>query len=177
MLFRSPKRIRRRADAPRAFPDGFRRDRGSGAFRFPAGAADSPVRRITTGWEHYRGQLGGVWEVWRGKAASDNVTWDAVAIPHCFNAWDAVDPDHAYYQGPGWYRTSFAARNPFPNGRTLLHFEGAGQKSEVFVGLESVGQHVGDYDEFTLDITLAAARAARRPDAKGQVQELLAIKG
>jgi beta-galactosidase/beta-glucuronidase len=84
---------------------------------------------------------------------------------------------HAYYQGPGWYRTSFAARNPFPNGRTLLHFEGAGQKSEVFVGLESVGQHVGGYDEFTLDITLAAARAARRPDAKGQVQELLAIKG
>src|ERR1035441_7887093 len=62
----------------------------------PAGAADSPVRRMTTGWEHYRGQLGGVWEVWRGKAASDNVTWDAVAIPHCFNAWDAVDPDHAY---------------------------------------------------------------------------------
>src|ERR1035441_5764128 len=89
-------RARRRADAPRTFPDGFRRDRGSGAFRFPAGAADSPVRRITTGWEHYRGQLGGVWEVWRGKAASDNVTWDAVAIPHCFNAWDAVDPDHAY---------------------------------------------------------------------------------
>jgi beta-galactosidase len=143
----------------------------------PAGAADSPVRRMTTGWEHYRGQLGGVWEVWRGKAASDNVTWDAVAIPHCFNAWDAVDPDHAYYQGPGWYRTSFAARNPFPNGRTLLHFEGAGQKSEVFVGLESVGQHVGGYDEFTLDITPAAARAARRPDAKGQVQELLTIKG
>src|ERR1039457_5318972 len=47
----------------------------------PAGAADSPVRRMTTGWEHYRGQLGGVWEVWRGKAASDNVTWDAGAKP------------------------------------------------------------------------------------------------
>ena len=135
-----------------------------------AGAAEPTVRRLTGAWEHYRGQLGGVWEVWRGKAASDNVTWDAVAMPHCFNAWDAVDPDHAYYEGPGWYRTSFAAQNPFANGRTLLHFEGAGQKSEVFVGLESVGRHVGGYDEFTLDITETAARAAKRPDAKGLVQ-------
>ena len=40
----------------------------------PAGAADSPVRRMTTGWEHYRGQLGGVWEVWRGKAASEGTS-------------------------------------------------------------------------------------------------------
>ena len=86
-------------------------------------------------------------------------------MPHCFNAFDAVDPDHAYYEGPGWYRTTFAAQNPFPNGRTLLHFEGAGQKSEVFVGLERAGSHVGGYDEFTIDITDAAARsrqAARR---------------
>jgi beta-galactosidase len=136
----------------------------------PAGAADSPVSRLSARWEHYRGQLGGIWEVWRGKAASDNVTWDAVAVPHCFNAWDAVDPDHAYYEGPGWYRTSFAVQNPFANGRTLLHFEGAGQKSEIFVGLESAGRHVGGYDEFTIDITDAAARATKRPEAKRQVQ-------
>ncbi|HEV3202569.1 MAG TPA: glycoside hydrolase family 2 TIM barrel-domain containing protein [Bryobacteraceae bacterium] len=134
-------------------------------------ATDSPpVRRLTDGWEHYRGGLGGVWEVWRGKAASDNVTWAKVAMPHCFNAWDAVDPDRAYYEGPGWYRTTFASENPYPNGRTLLHFEGAGQRSEVFVGLESVGKHVGGYDEFTLDITDAAPRSARRPEAAGRVE-------
>ncbi len=135
-----------------------------------AATNDAAVRRLTTGWEHYRGQLGTVWEAWRGKAASDNVAWDAVTLPHCFNAFDSVDPDHAYYEGPGWYRTAFAAQNPFPKGRTLLHFEGAGQKTEVFVGLESAGKHVGGYDEFTLDITDAAARSAKRPDAKGQVQ-------
>jgi len=130
----------------------------------------APVLRLTEGWEHYRGGLGGIWEVWRGKAASDNVTWTKVAIPHCFNAWDAVDSDHAYYEGPGWYRTTFAAANPYPNGRTLLHFGGAGQRSEVFIGLESVGRHVGGYDEFTFDITEAAARSARRPEAQGKVE-------
>ena len=32
-----------------------------------------------------------------------------------------------------------------------------------------MGEHVGGYDEFTVDITDAAARADKRPDAKGQV--------
>jgi beta-galactosidase len=115
------------------------------------------IHRLTDGWEHYRGALGGIWEVWRGKAASDNVAWDKVAVPHCFNAMDAADPDHAYYEGPGWYRTSFPVENPYPKGRTLLHFEGAGQRSEVFVGMKSIGRHVGGYDEFTYDITGAAS--------------------
>jgi beta-galactosidase len=146
----------------------------AGAALSPA-APDSPtVRRLSRGWEHYRGGLGGIWEVWRGKAASDNVAWDAVAMPHCFNAFDAVDPDHAYYEGPGWYRASVEVQNPFVNGRTLLHFEGAGQKSEVFVGLERAGSHLGGYDEFTIDITEAAARAkpANSKDSKVQLAVL-----
>jgi beta-galactosidase len=140
------------------------------AFSSSAAADSTTVHRLSEGWEHYRGNLGGVWEAWRGKAASDNVTWDKVAMPHCFNAIDSVDPDRAYYQGPGWYRTTFALQNPFPNGRTLLHFEGAGQRSEVFVGLESVAQHVGGYDEWTVDITDAAARCVKRPEAGGKVE-------
>jgi beta-galactosidase len=139
--------------------------------RTGAAAPDTPVvRRLADGWEHYRAGLGGIWEVWRGKAAAANVAWDQVGLPHCFNARDAVDPDQPYYQGPGWYRTTFALDNPYPGGRTLLHFEGAGQRSEVFVGLESAGRHVGGYDEFTIDITDAAPRSAARPDAHGQVQ-------
>jgi beta-galactosidase len=123
----------------------------------PAVAAGTQSQRLTTGWEYYRGNLGGAWEVWRGKAASDNVTWNAVELPHCFNARDAVDPDEHYYQGPGWYRTHLKAANPYPNGRTLLHFEGAGQRSTVYVGQKMVGEHVGGYDEWTVDITEAAA--------------------
>lgn len=74
-------------------------------------------------------------------------------MPHCYNAWDAVDPDRTYYQGPAWYRTTAHLDNPFADGRTLLHFEGAGQNSEVFAGLQSLGCHIGGYDEFTFDLT------------------------
>lgn len=117
-------------------------------------------QRLDNGWEFYQGTLGSTWEIWRGDKAADNVTWQPVTLPHCFNARDSVDPDGRYYQGPGWYRTRLKVENPFPNGRTLLHFDGAGQKSQVFVGMERVGEHVGGYDEWTVDITDAAARAA-----------------
>ena len=51
--------------------------------------------------------MGGPWEVFRGKAASDNVQWDAIkSMPHCFNAYDAVDPGCGYYQDPDWYWTT-----------------------------------------------------------------------
>ncbi|MGH9971279.1 MAG: glycoside hydrolase family 2 TIM barrel-domain containing protein [Pyrinomonadaceae bacterium] len=124
--------------------------------------------RVLTGWDYRRGGLGGVWEVWR-KANDDATTWQPVELPHCFNAFDAVDPDTPYYQGPGWYRTRLRLENPYPRGRTLLHFEGAGQKTEVYVFTSKVGEHVGGYDEFTVDITESAASALRNEANKGLV--------
>jgi len=127
------------------------------------GAGSSNVTRLPDGWEFYRGSVGSIWEVWRGDKATDNVEWTPVSIPHCFNARDAVDPDMRYHQGPGWYRTRRRLANPFPAGRTLLRFDGAGQKSEVFVGLEKVAEHIGGYDAWEVDITEAAARALANP--------------
>jgi beta-galactosidase len=68
-----------------------------------------------------------------------------------------VDPNVNYYQGPGWYRTQLTVLNPYPGGRTRLHFEGAGQKTEVYIYTTKVGSHVGGYDEWTVDITQAVA--------------------
>jgi beta-galactosidase len=128
-----------------------------------ASGAGAASRRLDSGWEYYQGSLGGIWEVWRGSNATDNVAWTPVRLPHCFNAFDAVDPDAHYYQGPGWYRARLQVANPFAGGRVLLHFEGAGQKTQVYAGLEKTGPlHIGGYDEFTVDITDAAARAAAK---------------
>src|SRR5215813_5611974 len=71
--------------------------------------------RLISGWEHYRGSLGGPWEVWHGSSAKNPNRWTKVELPHCFNARDAVDPDTAYYRGQGWYRTSLQSTNAFPN--------------------------------------------------------------
>jgi beta-galactosidase len=108
-------------------------------------------------WEYRRGSLGGPWEAWR-KANDDANVWNKVEVPHCFNAFDSVDPDVPYYQGPGWYRIKISLENPYHEGRTLLHFEGAGQKTDVYVHTEKVASHVGGYDEFVVDITEQAKK-------------------
>ncbi|TAL06255.1 MAG: DUF4982 domain-containing protein, partial [Verrucomicrobia bacterium] len=132
-------------------------------------AIETNITRLDAGWEYYQGDLGSTWELWRGDKATDNVVWSPVTLPHCFNARDAVDPDAPYYQGPGWYRTRLKLANPFPNGRTLLRFDGAGQKAQVFVGLDKVGEHVGGYDQWEVDITDFASRVVTNGWSKGDV--------
>jgi beta-galactosidase len=107
--------------------------------------------RLTMGWEYFQGPLAAA-AVWAPAAE-----WKQIELPHCFNAYDACDPDVTYYRGQGWYRTHLHAGNPFPKGRTLLHFEGAGQTSTVYIGETLIGKHIGGYDEFVWDITDAVA--------------------
>ncbi len=117
-------------------------------------------KRLNKGWQYLKGDLGGIWEAVRPFKKGDPESvpvWAPVVLPHCFNATDAVDPDVNYYQGPGWYKTTLKVDNPYKNGRTLLHFEGAGQKTQVYIYTNKVGEHVGGYDEWTLDITDAVA--------------------
>ena len=108
------------------------------------------ARRLSTGWEYVQATLSGPWEAWHSEEIA---VWQKVAMPHCFNAYDGCDPDTPCYRGNGWYRTYVPIANPFPNGRTLLHFEGAGQTTTVYVGEKLAGKHVGGYDEFVFDIT------------------------
>ncbi|GAB1855226.1 glycoside hydrolase family 2 TIM barrel-domain containing protein [Flavobacteriaceae bacterium MHTCC 0001] len=108
--------------------------------------------RLIDGWEFKKGNVGSVYEIWRHEKHSYQ-PWDKVSLPHTVNALDAVDPDVKYYQGEMWYRKNLKIDNPYPKGRTLLHFEGAGMKTNVYTYLKEVGNHVGGYDEFTMDMT------------------------
>lgn len=116
--------------------------------------------RLNEGWSFLKGDIGAPIEAFRvGKNAQVPI-WTNVTLPHCYNAADAVDPDVNYYQGPAWYRTFLDIDNPYDNGRTILHFEGAGQKTKIFVYDKKVGSHVGGYDEFSVDITDACRELA-----------------
>jgi beta-galactosidase len=126
-------------------------------------------KRLDSGWEFRQGPTLGIWEIWR---TEENDLWEPATLPHCFNATDACDPDQPYYRGQGWYRTRLDLENPFADGRTILHFQGAGQTTTLWVGSTLIGTHKGGYDEFVFDITdavqrLSAAdqgrRAGRRP--------------
>lgn len=126
--------------------------------------------RLNEDWSFLRQDLGSVWEAVRKPAGKDTPEtvplWSNVTLPHCFNAEDAVDPDVNYYQGVGWYKKLLTIDNPYHDGRVLLHFEGAGQKTEVYIYTEKVGSHVGGYDEWTVDITDAVKRFQEQEDAK-----------
>jgi beta-galactosidase len=129
-------------------------------------------RRLNDNWEFIKQDLGGVWEAVRPltKTGPENYpVWQSVPLPHCMNAEDAVDAEPNYYQGAGWYRSQLNIDNPYANGRTLLHFEGAGQKTAVYVYTTKVGEHVGGYDEFTIDITDAVAAFKKTEQFKGKV--------
>lgn len=123
-------------------------------------------KRLTEDWEFYRGDLGSVWEALRTGRPAELPAWESVTLPHSYNAHDAVDPDIAYYQGPAWYKTHLDISNPYPNGRTLLHFEGAGQKTKIFLYDKFIAEHVGGYDEFTIDITDAVRQFRNHPEAE-----------
>jgi beta-galactosidase len=111
--------------------------------------------QLINDWEFYKGSLGGIWEVWREELIKNhfNVSWNKVKLPHCYNEYDAVDPYQKYYQGPAWYRNKLTINNPYPQGRTLLHFEGAGQKTEVYLYKNKIAEHLGAYNEFKVDLT------------------------
>jgi len=112
--------------------------------------------RLNDNWQFLKQDLGGIWEAVRPVKQGNPESvplWTNVTLPHCVNARDAVDPDVNYYQGPAWYKTQLTIQNPYQKGRTLLHFEGAGQKTDVYVYTTKVGSHVGGYDEWTVDIT------------------------
>ncbi|AEU35467.1 glycoside hydrolase family 2 protein [Granulicella mallensis] len=127
-----------------------------------AADASSTSLKLDQPWEYYQGPLAGPWAVWHG---DEIAVWEKISLPHCFNHYDACDPDTPYYRGHGWYRTHIPATNPLKNGRTLLHFEGAGQTSQVYIGTKLIGTHVGGYDEFVYDITDALATATPVPGA------------
>ncbi len=130
--------------------------------------SDSGRQRIDTGWEFIRQDMANAWEVFRpvltGKPESVPL-WQPVCLPHCWNAEDAVDPDVNYYQGYGWYRKLLDVGNPYPNDRTFLEFEGAGQRAQVYVYTQQVGSHTGGYDRWKVDITEAVAQFLASKDA------------
>ncbi len=126
--------------------------------------------RLNEDWLFIRQDLGSIWEAVRKPAGKDSPEtvplWSPVSLPHCFNAEDAVDPHTNYYQGAGWYKKMLTIDNPYQDGRVLLHFEGAGQKTDVYIYTEKVASHIGGYDEWIVDITDAVKKFEAHGEAK-----------
>lgn len=54
------------------------------------------TQRLTNNWQFIRQDLGNIWEGVRPipDGGPESVPlWDTVSLPHCYNAFDAVNPD------------------------------------------------------------------------------------
>ncbi len=130
-------------------------------------ADDAPIAspaRLDSGWEFGKGPIGSIAQVWNPETVG---SWKTVTLPHCFNGHDACDPDKPYFRGQGWYRARISFSNPFVEGRTVLHFQGAGQTTTLWVGSTLIGTHKGGYDEFAFDITDAVKQLPHADNVEG----------
>jgi hypothetical protein len=87
---------------------------------------------------------------WRFRKA-DQQQWQAVTVPHSFNALDATSPQ--YYRGGAWYsRTLHLPAKP-PGRRHFLEFDGAMLVTDVWVNGHHAGRHEGGFARFRFDVT------------------------
>lgn len=131
------------------------------------GGANS--KRLDEEWEFHFGTI----DVDAALRPSGKERWELVRLPHCFNALNECAPDRPYFRGQGWYRRRIVVDNPYPGGRTLLHFQGAGQTTSLWVGHTHVGTHIGGYDEFTCDITDAISQLQHVEHGEGVLLTIL----
>lgn len=90
-------------------------------------------------------------ENWSFSKGETPLSWEAVTLPHTWNAYDGQDGGGDYYQGVGWYRKVFALE---PNWKQVyVRFGAVSKQAKVFCNGQAVGEHQGGFAAFTLDLT------------------------
>lgn len=76
-----------------------------------------------------------------------------VDLPHTWNTTDALSGKRNYKRGIGNYERTLDIRPEWTGRRLFLRFEGAGSTADIFIDGRHVGQHLGGYGAFVIDIT------------------------
>jgi len=90
------------------------------------------------------------------RVAYDDSEWQAIDLPHTWNAFDVSSAEPGYWRGIGWYRKHFKLDGAFRQKRVFLEFEGVNSVSEFWLNGEKIGHHKGGYTSFEFDITASA---------------------
>ncbi|MFT3786533.1 MAG: glycoside hydrolase family 2 TIM barrel-domain containing protein [Tepidisphaeraceae bacterium] len=101
---------------------------------------------LNPGWRFARGEhLAAI------EPAYDDAAWQRVNVPHCFDLPYFRTPE--FYVGPGWYRRTIEITPDMLRQRVLLNFEGAFQRTDVYLNGSLVDGHSGGYTSFAIDLT------------------------
>ncbi len=113
----------------------------------PPGAERSDTL-IDDGWRFHKGEVSGF------EAASfDDSSWDAIHLPHTWNATDGQTGGNAYYRGIGVYRRHATFGASFAGKRIFIKLDGSNLVTDVFVNGKPAGTHKGGYAAFAYDVT------------------------
>ena len=114
------------------------------------------------------------WKFVKHDAAPDAAVsgeWEAVRVPHCWNALDGqdgkqsasadtgktniVDSDKKgdYYRGPAWYVRSLDVPADWKDKRVFIRFGAAFLVADVYLNGEHMGQHRGGFAAFCYELT------------------------
>ncbi|MDR2129696.1 MAG: beta-galactosidase [Odoribacteraceae bacterium] len=101
------------------------------------------------------------WQFKQGPFAANEVKapafmetgWDAVTLPHTWNARDMQVQHNAYYAGESYYKKRFHADESWQGKALFLRFEGVGQVADLYVNGEFAGNHKGGYSAFAFDLS------------------------
>lgn len=79
--------------------------------------------------------------------------WEAVTLPHTWNAVDGQDGGNDYYRGTCMYARTLEIPKSIKTGRVILEFLGAAMTADVYLNGERIAHHEGGYSTFRVDVT------------------------
>ncbi len=103
---------------------------------------------VNDGWRFDRADVAGA-----EAAAFDDGGWQAVRLPHTWNAADGQDGGNNYHRGPGWYRRHLGFDPAWAGRRAYLRVGAANTDAAVYVNGKPAGTHKGGFSAFCFDVT------------------------
>lgn len=100
-------------------------------------------------WKFHQGEIHGADAA--GEATGDE--WSSIVVPHTWNDQDVFTKGSSYYQGVGWYRSTFTVEQSDQQNRFFIRFEGVAMVADVFLNGRYIGSHRGGYSAFIFEIT------------------------
>ena len=79
--------------------------------------------------------------------------WEAVNVPHCWNAIDGQDGGNDYWRGTAYYAKSIAKADLPEAQRYYLEIQGANSSADVYLNGSHLAHHDGGYSTWRVDLT------------------------
>ena len=107
------------------------------------------VQNFNQAWKFKRADVSGA-----QATTFDDSTWGNIGLPHSFGL--PYFASTKFYVGYGWYRKHFTVPSSWSGMSVFLEFQAAFDQAQIYVNGTQVGQHIGGYNGFSIDITSAA---------------------